>query len=482
MERKTKNLIMMITALVLIGGLAGLYIWQDNRPVEEPEEISLATPSIILIDRPEDEITSVRFTAPGHDLTLIPIVNEEGNTRWAMEEAPDAQIDQFMAREMIRSAGYLSVENKILDSVDNPADYGIGTHINARAAYTDGSSITIYVGNLTPSHERYYLMLEGDPALYSLFTYFGNRYLNTANSLIERDTPQIIIDGAEYLLIHERGSRIIEFAFDGDEDEKEEMYERFGMVNITMTSPYPGRDLYYTNMENNIFSRFNERFRLGDLAALMPGDLSEFGLDEPSLEFKWISQYAMDELHLLFGDRTDDGMIYCKFYDRPQVFLVEFDSVSTLFNINLFQSGIIERFIALIDIMTVEHIVIEDSANPNRDFIIDINHRVMPEDEGGWEYIEPTVNGIGVEESPLKLVYRLLIGLTSDVEIEPFEPTVTPDFTVTFIRPEEGDVRITYYEYETHFYAMSRDGGPCIFLTSRQAVEIFFNALENLIR
>jgi hypothetical protein len=488
MGRQRKNLFMLIAAVLVIGGLAGVYFWQEHTarqiPAAETDPLDLLAGNIILIDRAEEDIVSVRFTNnDGHDLTLFSATDEYGDIIWAIEEVPDAPIIQSSAREMVRAFHYLSAEAQVFEVVENPADFGIGANITATATYTDGSRNTIFVGSLTPAHDRFYMMLEGDPGLYLLYTYFGNRYLNTADDLYDRNLPHIVLDGAEYLLISERGTEPIEFAFDGTEEEKQEMYEKYGMVVINMVTPHPGRELYYQSLEMHVMNTFSENFRLGELIELFPESYASYGLDDPSLEFKYIGIHGIDEIHLLFGDRTDDGLIYVKQAHRPEVFTASYEAVRAMYGVNPFR--FIERFIALIDIQHVENIQISYSSDPSRTLDMVINHDFQPPDDNwpnGRDIMFPTINGRDVEESEFKAVYRLLIGLTSDVEIEPFEPTDAPTFTVTFnMRDGRDAVHVAYHLYEANFFAMSRDGGPCVLVTSRHATDVFFNAVAELL-
>jgi hypothetical protein len=485
MSRQRKNLIGLITAIVLIGGLGGIYAWSNHtQEIIEEEPFDLLSSNIILIDRLERDIVAVRFTDNiSHDMTLFSYMDDYDNILWAVEAAPDAPIIQSMAREMVRAFSFLSAEDRVFDEVENPADFGIGENITATALYTDGSTHTIHVGRLTPSHERFYMMLEGDPALYLLYTYYGTRYLNTMDDLFDRNLPQIVLDGAEYILINERDAEPIEFTFIGTEEEKEDMYRRFGMVNITMTTPHLGRELYYTSMDRVLINDFNNLFRLGEMVALIPEDLSVYGLDEPSLEFKYIGIRGIDEIHLLFGDRTEDGLIYVKQADRSEVFTANFDAVSGMYGVNPFR--LIERFIALIDIQHVDNIEVIYPDNPSRNYAMFVNHDFHPPDDtwpNGRDIMFPTINGIEVEETDFKAVYRLLIGLTSDLEIEPFAPEDAPVFTVIFnMRDGNPPVRIDYYLYQANFFAMSRDGDICYLITSVQATDVFFNGVEALL-
>jgi hypothetical protein len=168
-------------------------------------------------------------------------------------------------------------------------------------------------------------------------------------------------------------------------------------------------------------------------------------------------------------------MIYLQMAGRDEVFITRYDMVASLFDIN--PLSVVDRFVALIDIRDCERIEIHYPSVPARNFDIFINHG----HDGERDTIEPTINRQKVDDSAFRGVYRLLIGLTSDVEIEPFEPQGEPVFTITYTLIDKPPVHIRYYEYETNFYAMARDGELCLFVTSRQSTEQFFKGIEELL-
>jgi len=131
----------------------------------------------------------------------------------------------------------------------------------------------------------------------------------------------------------------------------------------------------------------------------------------------------------------------------------------------------IERFIAIIDIQTVERI---DITAPGMEYVIYINHV-------GERDIEPTVNDIPVNASDFRSVYRLLIGLGINAQIDEFSPPDEPIFTALYTRVEdENDVYLRFYPYEDHFLAVSVDGEEAWYVITLRSFELFLTYLEAL--
>lgn len=484
MSKGKKNLIVLIVALMVVGGLAGVYIWQGNRQAAEAEVEASPAPAaetLLLIDRDENDLNRVAFTTADRSLTLTADRTGE-ETVWQMDGDEDIAINQTTAKDMVRGLHYLSVVEKVYDQVDNPADFGFGSESSATAVceYTDGTSAVVRIGMMTPAKDRYYLMMDGDPALYLLYTYYGDRYFNDAGSLIDKTIPTFASENIEYVLIAERDKKPIEFGFYGTEDEKQETYDQFGMIYVTMLQPYPGRELYYSNFERMVLTDFAS-FQPGEMVALRPDDYAPYGLDNPSLELL-IRDLEENELHLFFGDRTDDGLIYFKFGDRPHVFTAEYDMVKMLYNIDVF--SFIEKFVALINIEECVSIDIATTNDPARNYSIQLNHVTLPPEEGeeeGEKIIEPLVNGQQVQDMAFRTFYQRLIGLSYDTEIEPMEPEGEPVFTVTYTLKDKPPVVTKYYNYINNFYAVQRDDNPVQFVSNQHSTEIMYQSMLDLL-
>jgi len=458
-----KKAISLGVALVLVAGMVGLLLWQRNQEpeIEEPAE---PAPSQItrIVDRTEDEIEKVVFQGQDDTVTMVPFTDEDGLTQWKMEGF-DYILSNVETRNKIRGAFNLFSSQIIQEDISEAPelrleDFGFNQMI-VTAHYTDGTTKNIYMGSPTADFRGHFVMIEGDPGLYVISMLNAQRILLELEDMLEVVLPEWDAESIEYMLVAERGRDIIELS-----RRPHEVHEHLEWV--VMDEPFPGREVFLSNLDYHIMSDF-AAFTFWDIANIHPADLSPYGLDDPSLEFIYRAPHG--EAHLLFGDvffreigDNEVAFIYVKFADRPHVFEALYEPARILFNMNPLR--FVARFVALIDIQTVDRI---DVTSPSGDFEIFINQVYDSHD------IEPTVNGIEVEASPFRLAYRALIGIGIDAEIEPFTPTEPPLIVITYTLFDEDDLVLRLYNYDANFLAVAVNDDDIWFVTNRRGVDDF---------
>jgi hypothetical protein len=213
---------------------------------------------------------------------------------------------------------------------------------------------------------------------------------------------------------------------------------------------------------------------IGEMVELDAADLSSYGLDEPSLEF-WY-KFQEDEIHLQFGDQTEDGNIYVKRFDSNQVFLMAYAEMSALYGLD--PLSVIEKFVALVDIMKTDSVNVENYADSSKNYLFEMNHDVLPPEEGeeeGEAVMNTMVNGASVDEEMFKDIYRLLIGLSIEDMLTEYEPSGEPLIKMTYtMNTGEPPVVLTFYDYGDHFYTVEKSGVEDYYVTSKLGVDLFF--------
>jgi len=489
MLKSKKKMLTLIISLVLLGGLGGLYVWQDNRTKLaelDVEPSPTPTPLIMLIEKNESDLEYVIFESKGRTLKLDAIrkPNEFNadleDISWALSGYEDVFINQTAAKDMVRGMYYQSPIGVLLEETDNPADFGLSPGESVvTARYRDGSATVMRVGKETPAKDRYYMSIDGDPAVYLMYTYLGARFFNGLNELVDKSVSVVETQFLEYIKIAERGRPLVEFTFHGTDEDKDNMYEQYGGIYLTMNEPYHGRDLYYESFDMAVMEEFLP-FSIGELIELAPNDLSVYGLDEPSLELRLSNRD--NDLHLFFGDLADENLIYVMIAGRPHVFTADYSYVSHIFGINVFR--FIDKFIVLEDIYSVEVITIKTS---DAVYEILMEQYELPA-ESSWRegefdsYVNPYINGQLVHEQPFKTFYRFIIGQTYDADIGyVFEPEGEPIVTVSFVFTEKEPTTIKYFPFDANFCAVQIDDGQITHITNLQAIHNMLNAIPELL-
>jgi len=303
----------------------------------------------------------------------------------------------------------------------------------------------------------------------------AERFLSKLPDMLDARLPAWgTAETLQYLLVAERDRDPIELI-------RKPHYEFEHLEWLIMMQPLQGREIVPGSFDYRIMQTFSE-FSLGGLANLHPYDYSPYGLDNPSLELIFRSLHG--EAHLIFGDiffRDIDGnetaFIYVRFADRPHVFEALFNPLRVIFDMN--PVLIMERFVALVGIQTVERITV---TSLGLEYEIHINH------VGDGHAIEPTINGIPVDVPAFRSAYMQLVGLGINSEIEPFAPQTEPAHTILYTRVvtdegeyQEDDIYLRFYIYNDHFLAVSVNGEEIWYVITRRSIELFLTMLMDLL-
>ena len=480
MKKSTRQLLTLVVLIAVLGGLAAAYFGIGARQEqiaaaaaasEEDEETGSGLTR--LIHHTEFDLVRVTYESEQRgSFTIEALEDEDGVVTWVYAGDHSVELNQADTRSMLRDVFALNAVEMVLENVDNPEDYGIGSVV-ATAYFDGGERYVVRVGSMTPDHNRFYLMLDGDPALYLITAVAGGRFNQGVEDLVQRTFETVEAELMTTLIVRERGQEPIEFAFDGTEEEKNELLESFGMIWLTMVHPFPGRALNFQNFEMIALDGF-DAFQAGEIVDLFPEDTSIYGFDDPQLEFI-VEDVVGRGFHLIFGDFYDDRYIYMMFYGRPHVFLTERRFINNLFGLNPF--SFVDRFLYLANIVEVERVVLEA---PIGRYVIYINNF---RDEDERDQIAPVVNGQEVQDRAFRSFYQAMIGLILDIDVGPQGNMGAPEIVITYYKVDRSEppVVVELYVYDAHFYVGRRDNEPLQHAINRLTVNAVFTLLESLL-
>ncbi|MCL2286651.1 MAG: DUF4340 domain-containing protein [Firmicutes bacterium] len=473
MSRKLKRTISMCVIPLLIIALGAVYFLRPSE--EEYRDDTPPRPAMTpLVQLYERDVVSVRFITEDEDFYMIPYVDEHGTIVWQWQPDTSLILQPARARDKARPAWQINSTGTAHEDTQglNLADFGLQPpRLKMEAVYADGTTKNIYFGAQTADMRNHFAMISGSPSIYLIGNITADWAKADIGSLLDRTMQHFTIE-AERILIAQRDKPPIELSM-GQATELIDALSALTPVSpegelLRLVQPME-RAIDHTRLMYRVLEPL-EFFRLGDTVSFLPTDLSPYGLDNPSLVFAY--QDPVGETHLLFGDRfieevngRDVEFIYVKLADRPHVFRTEFQSVSSLFDLNIF--SFIERFIALPNILGVERVTIT-SPDESRNLDMVINH-------GENHSIAPTINGEEVDDSGFRVIYRLLIALMIEGEVEPFTPQGIPDLTIVYHQTEEPDIEIRLFALDSVLYAISLNGEDAWFVTHNRDVNAFFN-------
>ena len=429
--------------------------------------------NLSLIRRDESSVGGVIFIAENDVYGMFPVPLETG-IMWRWGDNPEYLLDPQMAREVVRPAWELTAIAQLHATTENLdlSEFGLDPPLLTMVVtYTDDTISTIRLGGTTADRRHNFIQIDDDPAIYLIITQIAQRMQATLGDILDR-TPLAFHGAANYMKIIQPNRMPLELAVIDEVDYEDDPFAFIaGTGFLAMLQPFRGRGIDLIDFNAILLEPF-QGFRIGDTVAISPPDLSPFGLENPSLEFIYHSDFG--ELHLKFGytffDENNVTHIYVKLADRPHVFKSEFAHVSHLMDINIFQ--FVDRFIALVPISDVERVEIE-AQDPTRNFTLQVNHDLEIE-----HIIHPTINGIPTQESTFRSIYQHIVGLTGDAAIPQFAPQTEPVYTITYHRLNSPNTQLRFFNHDTNFFAVSLDGEDPWFVTRRHDLELLFQRLD----
>ncbi len=487
-----KKVIGLIVCILLLGGLAFAYytVSEQNKAkavVEEEaknEQRKQSDKSVQLIDKKIDDVASVTIKNPNETITFLPKMVKNDYTGddervFLIEGLEDFDLIRSSADDIVRLSYELYAAEKVMDEAENLADYGLEPIVaTASFTYTDGTSMKINIGKITPTKEYYYCMVDGQKELYMIYQSAGSRVNNTLDSLINKTLPTIDVNGLQYIYMYEKGVNEIEFAYDGSDEQRVEEIQKYGGIPLVMKKPYPGREFYANSLDTDIIQKLGS-VTLGMLVDAKPDDYAKYGLDDPQL--KVIFEDNENSFGIEVGKQVDASTVYAKLPDKPYVFKTSVAPMAMFRNINPF--FYVDRFVALINIETCTGITIDsDKLKSN---ITITTEKLPPEGDQqvGDTLIHAQVNGKDVQQGAFQKFYQTVIGLCYETEIKGFEkPSTPPEVTIVYtLTDNKPPIYERYYPYNADFYAVQRDDNPIQFVVSKRSINIMYQFMDDLL-
>ena len=150
-----------LVLMILIG--FGTYYFVDSYQTRQSEESAKEAAALQLTSFSSGDVTKLDLHTP--DLDYI-IEIDEDTSNWAVTEGNYSYINTYYIN-VLCSYGCSLTAAENLGTVDSDTleKYGLSDPISI-TYYTDSETVTIYVGNLTPTSEYFYMMVEGNENVY----------------------------------------------------------------------------------------------------------------------------------------------------------------------------------------------------------------------------------------------------------------------------------------------------------------------------
>jgi len=384
-------------------------------------------------------------------------VDNESSAGWRVDSSARIKLGPSQMRALAHVITSLDMAELLLDHADDPASFGFDPPQSVvRIHYTNETEAALLLGYATPGGDNFYIMREGDPAVYIVDGYIGERYVFTLDNLSDKSMPSIDTGRLAYAYVNN----------DGYEIEVMPMLETNGAIG--MTRPFPGRGVYLSIFTDSVLGNLDE-IHFDELVEIAHGGELGYGLDVP-----WLDVRINDDenyFHLLVGSEAGDGKFYARRGYDDMIFTIDGELIKRFRDADAF--SFIDRFVALIHIGTVQSITIADGDQ--------ITEAELYPGQAGTDTaqdeleLSPLVDGNEVDAEEFRIWYQALVGLSYDSALDEFEPEedTEPVFVVKYVlggnRSHGAEIReYEYYDYNDNFYAIKDEGQW--FVVNKQSV------------
>ncbi len=462
--KKSKNLLVLFAIMAV---LISSYLFLKYRPQEDPGDPDVPLETITLINLDNENIKQMVLKSKDHKF----IFTKKGD-QWASNLV-------FPIKESeVNGLSYvffrLRAEQMIDGSPEDLEQYGLkepAVTIEVTAA-NETKPKTMYLGDLTPSGTSYYFRLQDDPAVYTIGSYNGEKFLLTPADFRDNSLAQINIEKINYFKLSRAGQPDLEIRINTENLE----FAQYGIGVWQMTKPYQEPMSVLTEQFQPILQSITSITNAEKFIDDNPTDLSRYGLANPRAEV--IIKDNQSQFRLFVGNPINGEVFYCKKPDSKAVFTI---SSNDLFFLDTKAFDLVEKFAYIINIDDVDAINISGLGS---DYNLTITRKERqsatedsPEFDAGYQ-----INGKKAKEQLFKNAYQSIIGLTVESECPEQPKNQAPELSMTFHlnKGPQREVQINYVPYDYDFYAVFR-GGKCEFLISKDQVKSMLRELKDTI-
>jgi hypothetical protein len=488
-KRKKRKSVTLISLLLVLVALIGVYYWYSNREAKPEDENETES---IQLSKIEDtsKLTSLHYRTKDTEMTLV-----KDGEEWKLETEPERPINQDKVSGLIGLISDITAKRMVTEKPDNPADFGLAEPTGyLQGTLSDGTTVTLEIGTMVPSKDGYYAYVNEDDKVYLLATNYGSGFKYTITNITAvAEAPSITADTIYHIAIDNRDGDDFEIVKD----------KNLGPGNI-------GSDVYPWHIlkpykegysaDSTKVSTVQENYTgltYETCVEYNATDLSLYGLDNPlsTIDLAYteertekLSKPEKDpetgkeitektyqepkEYKLLIGNQDETSKYYYVMEAGTKVvYTMEEDMVNKMLTVDPF--SVLTSFINIPHVNTVDQIDINVNGKA---YQFKIDHK-KGTDEDGKETVENTIffNGKQANEAGFTDLYQVLIGAKYDAEIkEEVNTEVAPYLTIKYQLndPAKTVIGASYLPYDQSFYLIDTNGEIKFFADKRRIDDI----------
>ena len=487
MKNKTVKMILAVAVLaVCCGAYAGVKTYVSHQEQKESEAESEENTSVFTASA--DDIKSLDFMVDDTETTF-----EKKDDSWVKKDDTDFPVNQSTLDSVASSV--TSVESdRVLEDVDNLAEYGLDSPANIIKIVTksededgDDTTTTLYVGDENSSTSQYYVRKDDDEKTVYLVdsscvepftkTLYDYAQMEDFPAISSTDTiTKISVDGDNsYELKKDADTSVWSVSANGEEDKADSatvssLVSSFGSMAYNSMADYKCEDKSKYGLDkpySTITVDYQEEAETSD-------DNAETS-DSETPDSAETTEMVDKQLTILVGNEADDSNRYVMVNDSNEVYTISEETLSAL------TDKTEEDFWD----MTVSYVSVNSLASlkvnyQGTDYKVNASRETSTDEDGNdTETVTYKLDGADLDETTFTTFYNKLINMAAQKRLtEKYDPDGDAELTVTFTEEDGDTLEVSYYSYDTNYYAAVVDNK--VYLVNKMNVKELFTAFESV--
>ena len=487
MKNKTVKMILAVAVLaVCCGAYAGVKTYVSHQEQKESEAESEENTSVFTASA--DDIKSLDFMVDDTETTF-----EKKDDSWVKKDDTDFPVNQSTLDSAASSV--TSVESdRVLEDVDDLAEYGLDSPANIIKIVTksededgDDTTATLYVGDENSSTSQYYVRKDDDEKTVYLVdsscvepftkTLYDYAQMEDFPAISSTDTiTKISVDGDNsYELKKDADTSVWSVSANGEEDKADSatvssLVSSFGSMAYNSMADYKCEDKSKYGLDkpySTITVDYQEEAETSD-------DNAETS-DSETPDSAETTEMVDKQLTILVGNEADDSNRYVMVNDSNEVYTMSEETLSAL------TDKTEEDFWD----MTVSYVSVNSLASlkvnyQGTDYKVNASRETSTDEDGNdTETVTYKLDGADLDETTFTTFYNKLINMAAQKRLtEKYDPDGDAELTVTFTEEDGDTLEVSYYSYDTNYYAAVVDNK--VYLVNKMNVKELFTAFESV--
>ena len=500
MKNKTVKMILAVAVLcVCCGAYAGVKTYVAHQEQKESEEESEENTSVFTASA--DDIKSLDFMVDDTETTF-----EKDDDNWVKKDEADFPVNQSTMDSAASSVA--SVESdRVLENVDDLAEYGLDSPSNTIKIVTksdsedgDDTTTTLYVGDENSSTSQYYVRKDDDEKTVYLVdasciepftkTLYDYAQAEDFPAISSTDTiTKISVDGDKsYELTKNVDTSVWSVKGAGDEEKADSatvssLVSSFGSMAYNSLADYKCEDKSKYGLDKpyaTITVDYQEE--IADDTSSETDDSNSDSEDSETETDNTNETDSSDEeetkmedkqLTILVGSEADDGNRYVMVNDSNEVYTMSEDTLSALTDKS--EADFWDMTVSYVSVSSLASLKVNYQGTDHK---INVSRETSTDDDGNdTETVTYKLDGTDLDETIFTTFYNKLINMAAQKRLtDKYEPESDAEMTVTFTEEDGDTLEVSYYSYDTNYYAAVVDDK--VYLVNKMNVKELFTAFE----